>query len=172
MMKLTVGMLALLGAARLAAAEPAVPAAIKTPDGQKLLLQVHAKGQQIYTCKSHGDGTQQWELKGPNADLLDDKGNVIGHHSTGPAWKHKDGSEVTGKAAAHVDSPDGKSIPWLLVEATGHTGKGRFAHVSYVQRLNTQGGKAAPTADCTAQNVGAETSSDYTADYYFYTAVK
>jgi hypothetical protein len=31
--------------------------------------------------------------------------------------KHNDGSEVTGKASAKVDSPNPDSIPWLLVAA-------------------------------------------------------
>jgi Protein of unknown function (DUF3455) len=171
MKKLTVSMLALLGAARLAlAAEPAMPAAIKVPDGQQLLLRAHARGQQIYTCKPQADGAPQWQLKAPNARLLNGKGKVIGHHSAGPTWKYQDGSEVLGKAAAHVDSPDAKSIPWLLVAATGHTCEGLFAKVAYVQRINTRGGK--PAGSCGEQNLNAESSSDYTADYYFYAPAK
>ena len=66
-----------------------------------------------------------------------------GHHSAGPVWKYKDGSEVTAKAAAHMDSPDGKSIAWLLLTASGHAGKGKLANVTSVQRLHTMGGQAA-----------------------------
>jgi hypothetical protein len=58
------------------------------------------------------------------AELKDRNGNVIGSHSAGPTWKLQDGSEVSGKALAHVDSPDPASIPWLLVNVVNHSGKG------------------------------------------------
>jgi hypothetical protein len=134
-------------------------------------LKAHATGYQIYTCKADGSHAQ-WELKAPDADLHDSKGAVIGHHFAGPTWKHKDGSEVTGKASAHVDSPDAGSIAWLLVSATGHTGEGVFAHVSSIQRINTKGGKPPSGAECTAANNGAESKSSYSADYYFYRPAK
>src|SRR3979490_1337381 len=123
------------------AATPQIPDAIKAPAGEKLVLKVHASGFQIYTCNTGADGIQQWTLKTPDADLHDRKGAVIGHHFAGPTWKHKDGSEVTGKASAHVDSPDASSVAWLLLAATGHTGDGVFAKVSSIQRINTKGGK-------------------------------
>ena len=153
------------------AGAPAIPDAIKAPAGEKLLLKAHATGFQIYTCKAAGDRAAQWELKAPEADLHDRKGAVIGHHFAGPTWKHKDGSEITGKASAHVDSPDAGSIPWLLVSVTGHTGDGVFAKVSSIQRINTKGGK--PSAgECTAASNGAESKVPYSADYYFYKPAK
>jgi hypothetical protein len=150
----------------------AVPDEIKVPAGEKLVLKAHATGFQIYTCKSAGDRAAQWELKAPEADLHDKKGAVIVHHFAGPTWKHKDGSEVTGKASAHVDSPDADSIAWLLVSATGHTGEGVLAKVSSIQRINTKGGKPPAAAGCTAANNGAESRSAYSADYYFYKPAK
>ncbi len=93
---------------------------------------------------------------------------MIGSHYAGPTWKYKDGSTVTGKAAARVDSPDPGSIPWLLVTATGHSGDGVFSRITSIQRVNTKGG-VAPTADtCDAAKQGTENKSSYTADYYFY----
>src|SRR6201996_2022244 len=139
---------------------PQIPSQIAAPAGEKLVLKTHATGVQIYTCKAGTDGTQQWTLKAPDADLHDGKGAVIGHHFAGPTWKHKDGSEVTGKASAHVDSPDAGSIPWLLVAATGHTGDGTFAKVSSIQRLNTHGGKPPAASECTAAKEGTESKSD------------
>jgi len=149
-----------------------LPDEIKVPAGEKLVLKAHATGFQIYTCKAAGDRAAQWELKAPDADLHDRKGAVIGHHFAGPTWKHKDGSEVTGKASAHVDSPDASSIAWLLVSATGHTGDGVFAKVSSIQRINTKGGKPPTAAECTAANNGTESKSAYSADYYFYAPAK
>jgi Protein of unknown function (DUF3455) len=160
---------ALLGVNMMAAAaEPQIPAEIKVPEGQKLVLKAHATGYQVYTCKAHADGAPQWELKAPDAQLHDAKGAVVGQHFAGPTWKYKDGSEVTGKASAHVDSPDANSVPWLLLAATGHTGTGLFANVSNIQRINTQGGKAPAAGGCTAAADGTESKIAYSADYYFY----
>jgi hypothetical protein len=154
--------------AALAAGAPQIPTELTTPAGAKLVLKAHATGSQIYTCKTGTDGAFQWVLKAPDADLHDKKGAVIGHHFAGPTWKHKDGSEVTGKASAHVDSPDSGSIPWLLLSATGHTGEGVFAKVSAIQRINTKGGKPAAASPCDASKDGTETKSPYSADYLFY----
>jgi Protein of unknown function (DUF3455) len=159
-------------AAAATAGAPEVPADIKAPAGEHLVLKAHATGYQIYTCKAQGDGTSKWELKAPDADLHDKKGAVVGHHSAGPTWKYKDGSEVVGKASAHVDSPDVNSIPWLLISATGHSGAGVLAKVSSIQRINTQGGKPPAGSECTAARNGAESKRNYAADYYFYAAGK
>jgi uncharacterized protein DUF3455 len=164
---LRVAMLMACSAAAMAAT-PQIPDAIKAPAGEKLVLKVHATGFQIYTCNTGADGIQQWTLKAPDADLHDKKGAVIGHHFAGPTWKHKDGSEVKGKASAHVESPDADSIPWLLVSATGHTGDGVFAKVSSIQRINTKGGNPPPASECDASKSGTESKSKYSADYYFY----
>jgi hypothetical protein len=153
------------------AAAPRIADEIKVPAGEKLVLKAHATGFQIYTCKADGAGAK-WELKAPDADLHDGKGAVIGHHFAGPTWKHKDGSEVSGKASAHVDSPAADSIPWLLVLATGHEGTGVLAQVSSIQRINTKGGKPPSSAECTAANNGGESKSAYSADYYFYQPAK
>jgi hypothetical protein len=151
---------------------PEVPAEIKAPSGEKLVLKVHATGSQVYTCKAAGDRASQWELKAPEAELHDSKGAVIGHHFAGPTWKYKDGSEVTGRMSAHVDSPAGDSIAWLLVAATGHTGDGMLAKVSSIQRINTKGGKPPAQSECTAEKNGSESRSSYSADYYFYVPAK
>ena len=97
-----------------------VPEAIAVPAGLELALSAHASGSQIYTCQAGRDGKFAWTLKAPEAELRDGNDKVIGHHFAGPAWKLNDGSEVTGKAAAHVDSPDADSIPWLLVNVVSH----------------------------------------------------
>lgn len=105
---------------------PDVPDKLKVPSGEQLLLQAHATGSQIYVCQQGADGKSAWTLTAPDAELHDPSGEVIGRHYAGPTWKYKDGSEVTGKAVARVDSPDSDSIPWLLVTATSHSGNGRI----------------------------------------------
>jgi len=154
------------------AGTPPIPPQLAPPAGEKLVLEAHATGSQIYTCKAGPDGAPQWVLKAPDADLHDRKGAVIGHHFAGPTWKHADGSEVTGKVSAHVDSPDASSIPWLLLSATGHTGAGVFAKVSSVQRINTKAGKPPAASECDASKSGTESKSPYSADYYFYAPAK
>lgn len=146
---------------------PDVPDTIQAPAGEEVVLFAHATGSQIYTCQAGLTGGFSWALKAPEAELHDRKDKVIGSHSAGPTWKLKDGSEVTGKAAAHVDSLDPDSIPWLLVKAESHAGKGLLTSVTTIQRAHTHGGK--PSAEgCDASHRDAETKSSYTADYYFY----
>jgi Protein of unknown function (DUF3455) len=150
---------------------PDVPDAIALPSGLEPVLMVHAKGSQVYTCQAGADGKFSWTLKGPEAELKDRKDKVIGQHSAGPKWTLKDGSEVTGKAAAHVDSLDADSIPWLLVNVTSNSGKGQLANVTTIQRVHTHGGKPGNDA-CAESHKDAETKSSYTADYYFFAPVK
>ena len=145
-----------------------IPDEIKAPAAEKLVLKTHATGSQIYTCAVGADGAPQWTLKAPDAQLHDRKGAVVGQHFAGPTWRYKDGSEVTGKATAHVEAPAADSIPWLLLTATGHNGTGVLASVTSIQRIHTKGGKAPSAADCNASKSGTELKSSYSADYYFY----
>ncbi len=147
---------------------PDVPDKIKAPAGEAVVLQAHATGSQIYVCQPGTDGKLAWVLKAPEAELHDKEGATIGRHFAGPTWKGNDGSEVTGKMAAKVDSPDADSIPWLLVTATGHSGEGVLSRVTTIQRINTKGGLPPPAADCNASKQNLEVKSSYTADYYFY----
>jgi hypothetical protein len=148
-------------------AAPDVPDALQAPAGDEVVLFAHATGSQIYTCQAAGDGKFSWTLKAPDAELHDRKDRVIGQHFAGPTWKLKDGSEVRGKRVAAINSIDADSIPWLLLSAEGHAGKGMLANVTTIQRVHTQGGQ--PPADgCDASHRDAETKSSYTADYYFY----
>jgi hypothetical protein len=148
-----------------AIAQPAdVPESLKAPARERLAFQVHAKGDQIYTC----DGSQ-WTLTGPDAKLFDPSGREVGAHFAGPTWQSTDGSKVTGKPAANA-SPDPQSIPWLMLTAADHSGDGVMKSVSSIQRLHTKGGKA-PASGCDASHKGAQSRSPYEADYYFYRPV-
>lgn len=145
-----------------------VPEILKVSAGQKLVLHAHATGSQIYVCKAGADQKLAWVLKAPDATLFDSKKAVIGTHYAGPTWKHKDGSEVTGKKAAQQDAPDAHSIPWLRLEAIGHTGDGIFSRVTEILRLHTKGGQPPPAADCKEPKPDSEVKIPYSADYYFY----
>lgn len=143
-----------------------VPRELQPPANEQLLLRVHAKGDQIYSCK--GDGAQfTWTLKAPEAQLFDKDGGQFGKHLIGPSWEANDGSRITGKAAANASSPDADSIPWLLVTVVSRNGAGVLARVTSIQRLNTKGGKA-PASGCDPAHVGEEVRVPYSADYVFF----
>jgi hypothetical protein len=131
------------------------------------VLLAHATGVQIYSCTAGADGKFAWNLKGPDAELHDSKGVVIGNHSAGPTWKLNDGSTITGKAIAKADSPGQDSIPWLLLNVVSHSGSGGLSRVSTIQRVNTHGG-APPARGCDASHLDQEITQAYKADYYFY----
>jgi hypothetical protein len=156
---------------------PDVPDAIAVPAGETAQFFVTAKGSQIYTCQAGADGKFAWTLKGPEAELRDRKDKVIGQHFADPTtklptWKLKDGSEVSGKAAARVDSLDADSIPWLLVNVVSHAGKGQLTNITTIQRVHTHGGKPGNDDVCDQSHKDAETKSGYTADYYFFAPAK
>jgi Protein of unknown function (DUF3455) len=143
-----------------------VPQQLQPPANEQLLLRVHAKGDQVYTCKA--DGVQfTWALKAPDAQLFDKDGKPFGKHFAGPSWEANDGSRVTGKAIANTPSPDADSIPWLLINIVSHEGSGVLSRATSIQRLNTKGGKASASG-CDASHVGQEVRVPYSADYMFY----
>jgi hypothetical protein len=143
-----------------------IPQQLRPPANEQLLFQVHAKGDQVYSCK--GEAAQfTWTLKAPDAQLFDKDGKPFGKHFAGPSWEANDGSRVTGKAVANAPSPDANSIPWLLVNIVSHEGSGVLSRATTIQRLNTKGGKA-PTSGCDSSHSGEEVRVSYSADYLFY----
>ncbi|MGA2592649.1 MAG: DUF3455 domain-containing protein [Bryobacteraceae bacterium] len=161
-----------IGTAAAQIAPPQVPENLKVPPTQVVLLKALGKGKQIYVCSAKpGDDSQfAWVLDRPQADLIGDKGDVIGKHYKGPTWEAADGSKVTGQVLQRASAPNGKAVPWLLLKATSTTtgqGTGTFARVTYIQRVDTEGGLA-PAEGCDKSHAGAETSADYQATYFFY----
>jgi hypothetical protein len=150
-----------------ASERPAVPDNLKVPAGEAVILVGHAKGVQIYVCQSSDQGSN-WVLKAPEAELTDENGKTIVHHSAGPTWKHIDGSEVTGKVVAKHDAPKAGAIPWLLLSAASHSGHGIMDRVTTIQRINTDGGMPPQASTCSAPANGNESRSNYSADYFFY----
>lgn len=160
-----VAALAILFSAALLAQQ--IPRSLQAPPGEQLFLTLHAKGDQVYTCKE-GATRRAWMLKEPDARLFDKDGKPFGKHSAGPAWEANDGSRVIGQAAADAPSPDANSIPWLLVHVVRHEGHtGVLSRATNIQRINTKGGKA-PDSGCDATATGHEIRVPYTADYLFY----
>jgi len=146
----------------------AVPDQLHVPAGNKLALELHASGVQIYTCQPKKDDATQfeWALTAPDARLMEN-GKDAGHHFKGPTWEAKDGSKVVGKLEQKLDAPGANDIPWLLLSAKSHEGAGRFDKVSFIQRVDTKGGKPSKE-NCDAAHAGQEQRVKYEANYLFY----
>lgn len=143
-----------------------IPAALAVPAGNRLALSLFARGTQNYACRQAADGSFAWTFVEPVAELFGPSGHVAGHHYAGPTWEAKDGSTVVGARVAGA-TVDPTAIPWLLLQATANTGHGRFAKVTYIQRLDTVGGLA-PATGCDAEHAAATVEVDYTAKYAFF----
>ncbi len=154
-----------------------IPETLKVSDNQRLILKAAAKGWQIYSCKANAesntgygtaDATYEWILKAPSAELFDDQGQQIGKHSAGPTWQMlEDRSKVVGVVSVKANAPQTDAIPWLLLSAKSHQGEGLLSPVTWIQRLDTVGGKA-PATGCNSMNQTKEVRIPYTANYYFY----
>src|SRR5712692_2155209 len=146
-----------------------IPANLVVPSGQTLLLEAFAQGVQIYVCRPAQDNPSvlAWTLQGPEAELMNRRGEVIGSHFAGPTWAGNDGSQVVGEVRETVNSPDPRAIPWLLLQARANQGTGIFSTTTYIQRLDTAGGRA-PADGCDQAHAGQEQRVDYTATYAFY----
>lgn len=164
--------------ARTASAEPALPANLAAPADQVLALTLTARGVQIYECRPvpNEPGKSEWAFKAPEADLFDAQDRKVGRHYAGPTWEltgENDGgggSKVVGRVKAKADAPDGKGIPWLLLEAAQTSGDGVLGRVQSIQRVDTAGGQAPTDEKADSAKAGQERRVAYSATYRFYTA--
>ncbi len=136
---------------------------LRIPDGNSLTFHAYAVGVQIYRW----NGTN-WIFVAPSATLYGDPGyhGQIGTHFAGPTWQSNSGSKVVGMRLEGC-TPDTSAIPWLKLGAVSTQGPGVFAGVTFIQRVNTIGGKAPSGAGTT---VGQVANVPYSAEYYFYSA--
>ncbi|HAM49921.1 MAG TPA: hypothetical protein DCP92_04220 [Nitrospiraceae bacterium] len=153
----------------LAGTLPAVPKDLKTSMTEVVSLEAQGKGVQIYECKASTNDAKrfEWVFKGPEAELFDNTGKMIGKHYAGPTWESNDGSKVIGVVKAQDSGPDPNAIPWLLLTAKSTSGDGVFSRVTSIQRLNTSGGKT-PAEGCNQALADQEIRIPYKATYYFY----
>jgi hypothetical protein len=160
-------LIAALAAAGSVDAQPAPPN-LAVPGGHFTAFQLMAEGVQIYACQARPDDPSafEWAFRAPEATLMNMSGEIVGTHYVGPTWEGLDGSKVVGAARANADSPDPAAIPWLLLEVQSSAGTGVFTTVSYIQRLDTVGGRA-PADGCGPAALGQEARVPYTAIYTF-----
>ena len=155
------------GTAETTLTAPNVPAAVQVPDGQTLRFRAYAFGTQNYECQTTEAGTTAWTFRQPMAELVGDAGESLGIHGRGPFWVGYDGSRVVGSAPTSAPGVDPtQDIPLLLLRATSADQDGRYAGLSYIQRLDTRGG-AAPTGPCDPEQEPT-LAVPYLAVYYFY----
>ena len=148
-----------------------IPKLLQVPDGHVLLFHAFAAGTQNYECRSDPAGTTGWVFRQPKAVLLGDDGEPIGIHGRGPFWTSYDGSQVIGASPIGAPGRDpANDVPWLLLRGTPGETDGRFARVSYIQRLDTRGGLA-PAAPCDPE-VQPTLGVPYVAVYYFYAPIE
>jgi hypothetical protein len=159
-----------LAAARVAQAPVApVPQALAPRGAQSLQERIAARGVQVYECRADAaaPGGAQWVFVAPQAELFDGAGTPAGKHYGGPHWEAADGSRIVGAVEARADAPQPDHIPWLLLSARSVGAEGRFARVTSIQRVNTNGGLP-PSRPCQPGAVGQKETVPYTADYLFY----
>jgi hypothetical protein len=151
-----------------AQAAPDVPAALAPPAGTAYAFTWHARGWQIYECKSRDAGVPGWASVAPEAELFNDANEKVGSHGAGPHWAANDGSRITGKVKASMNGQRPGDAAWLRLEAVSAGGPGKMAGIGTVLRLNTAGG-AAPVEGCAnGGDAGKQARIPYTADYVFF----
>lgn len=136
---------------------------LAVPEGNKVSFHAYAEGVQIYRWTGVA-----WQLQRPEAWLYAnaDMTGVVGTHYVGPTWESNSGSKVKGVAEEKI-TVDPTAIQWLRLRAVAWEGPGPFAKVTYIQRVNTEGGLA-PSEP--GDFIGDEARIPYTAEYFFYRA--
>lgn len=150
---------------------PRDPVASRQPDlgncgnlapaaGSTLVFHAYARGAQIYRWT----GTS-WLLYGPDAVLsADAEGeSAVGTHYVGPTWETNSGSKAVGTVIDRCTA-DPNAVPWLSLSAKS-SGPGVLNGVTFIQRVNTVGGKAPSTG---GTFTGQEITVSYSAEYFFY----
>lgn len=148
-----------------------LPKEVQVPAGNMVAMYTKAEGNITWECKTDADNAEKakWAFAGPRAILSDKKGNQLVSYFGPPAtWESVDGSSITGTQLAVSPSAKG-SIPMQLVQANKSERPGALEGVTYVQRINLNGG-AAPESGCTTDLIGHKVVVNYSGDYLFWKA--
>ncbi len=166
--------LSLLGACSLVAPlqnldQASLPADIRVPAGNVVVLQAQGRGDLLYECQAvrRTPFEYTWLLRNPSLQLQDGRGNVVTYYpGTRSRWVHSDGSEVIAREFVEVSLSSG-NMPLLRAKADPTEGRGALENVSYIQNLRNQGGVVTGKS-CTAAALGMRMSVPYEADYVFW----
>ena len=136
-------------------------------NAESAALEFTGRGVQVYRCQNTGSA-YGWVLEGPDAQLFNAAGRVVGRHFFGPYWEANDGSRIAGQLLTGSTSPDGRAnVPWLVLHAQVEQADGIFGNVRIITRTDTHGG-AAPTTSCGPQQNGQVMKEPYSATYTFF----
>lgn len=143
----------------------ALPEPLEANENETALLTLTAKGDELYECQREGS-TFAWIATGPEARLVDPKGQLVGVAFPGPGWQFEDGSWVIGELDAEAFH-DAQALPWTRFTAKRASGIGMLGKVSSIQSIETQGG-AVPEETCDVNNAGAGRLVPYVATLRFF----
>ena len=136
---------------------------IKAPSTHQPVLQLSAKGVQIFRCERR-DNALTWVFRQPQAELME-AGKGVGRHGANFSFEHDDGSRLVSTIVAYDEPPKPTDLRWVLM-TTRSFGKGVFEGVTHVQRINTAGG--IPPGRCEASQLNQLLRVDFTSDFVFY----
>lgn len=139
---------------------------IRVPNGFEPALRLKGTGVQIFRCEAFGR-EYLWHFRQPEANLTDDRGQLVARHGANFTFEHRDGSRLVAKITAYDDAPSPTDLRWVLMSAKSF-GHGALASIAYVQRVNTHGGMPPPS--CEASEVNRVLRVDFSADFIFYRA--
>jgi len=163
---------------------PLVPDEIRAPANTKPFLAAHAVGTQGYVCVAVGTSFT-WAPYGPQATLFNEEEQQMLTHFLSPnpfegtlypTWQHsRDTSAIWGQLVRPSSDPNyvaPGAIPWLLLEVVvaqeGPAYGDKLTPATYIQRVNTAGGKAPTTGCAEALDIAKRALVPYEADYYFF----
>ena len=145
-------------------AQPALRTSIEPPEGVLAVLRLRGRGNQIFRCEARA-GAFAWVFRLPEAELADDQGRVIVHHGANYTFEHVDGSRVVGTIVGYERAAARNAITSVLLSARAF-GKGALGEVSWIQRIDTQGGMPPPA--CDALQEGKVLRVPFSATFVFY----
>jgi hypothetical protein len=148
---------------------------IDVPKDSKVLWHVYGKGVQVYVCAPMaGDSSRfVWTLLEAKAALYSSNAYdlKVGEHFFNsehhPVWKTVGGDQVVGNKLRQMDAPVAGAVPWLLLQVIVAPDSGPLRGTTFVQRINTSGGKA-PAGGADGAHKGQRIEVEYTAEYVFY----
>jgi hypothetical protein len=161
-----------------------IPDNIQVPAGFQPFFAAGAEGTQNYVCASSSSGLA-WTLFGPQATLFIGDYQVMTHFlspnpdESGAArltWQHSvDTSTIWAVAIESSTDPAfvaPGAIPWQLLKVMGdepgHIGGVALTGTAYIQRMNTEGGRAPATGCKKAKDAGKKALVPYTAEYVLF----
>jgi hypothetical protein len=136
---------------------------IKVPGDPDPAFELAASGVQIFRCEPDKEGLH-WVFRLPEAELRDARGQIVGRHGAQYSFENLDGSRLLGTIVGYDSASDG-TVPWLLLQTRSY-GQGDFDRITYVQRVDTDGGM--PPKQCGAEQANQILRVPFTAKFVFY----